>query len=611
MKRNNNNINSKWKNAALGMLGFFAFNCSLFTLSSCSDWNDWNTVPTDVNASAEKTLWENISSNPQLSDFAKIIEKSGMKNNLDVARSYTVWAPVNGSFDVDSVLSDSGKVLQQFVYNHVAEYVHQAQGTDSTRIHTLNNKSYTFKGNGSSYKFNDVNLAEMNLPNNNGILHILSSNSPFLPNAYENLWMASDVDSIADYFKKYELTYLDEASSVPGPLVNGKQTYIDSVMVTYNSMADAIRARLDSEDSIYTMIIPTDKAYKAMYDKIATYYNYAPETQAQDVLNATGSTITTIKAPVMDLEYLKDSLIRRHIVNNLVFSHNNKYNAKFFDGKPYAFVGNGEPEDTVVSTRRVPLTNPSEIFNEENIVSTVKLSNGKAVVVDSIVFNPWETYNPETYGSPVRSLSGSAKYVRTNYYDESKVNIENGDQLSYYQITPTSAMAKPELDFYLLDVLSGTYNIYVVIPPADANLEETDPVVQPNWLNFTLNYYNGSKLVDYKFTNKNFVKGSQIISYNANTGAEVKTNIAETDFFNDTTKVDTLFIGEFTFPRCYYGLGEYYPNIKVTMPSSFSTLASKGHINMFDRTLRICDIILRPVEYDKFLNKDEEADNAE
>lgn len=577
-------------------------------MNSCSDWNDWNTVQADANPSAEKTLWENISTNPQLSDFAKIVEMSGVKENLDATRNYTVWAPLNGTFNVDSVLNDTAQLLDQFVLNHIAEYAHQAQGADSVRIHTLNNKSYTFKGNGASYQFNDVNISEKNIPSKNGILHILDSNSPFLPNAYQNIWMTAGVDSLANYFKKYELTYLDESASVPGPLVNGKQSYIDSVMVTYNSMSNTIRARLDSEDSLYTMVVPTDKAYQAMYDKIAQYYKYAAQTQAQDVENATGSTFATLTSPTMDLEYLKDSLIRRHIVNNLVYSHYNKYNAKYFDGTPYIYNGQGEPADTVVSTYRTAFSNPADIFNPEYAVASKKLSNGRALIVDSLAFFPWETYNPERtiYGtSAVRSLNGSRRNVRANYIDESKVDLEGAQSLTYVQVTPTSTFSKPEVDFYLTGVLSGTYNIYCVIPPADVNLEDTT-AVQPNWLNFTLNYYNGSKLVDYKFTNKDFVNGSQIISYNANTGAEVKTNIAETDFFNDTTKVDTLLLGQFTFPHCYAGIGNYYPNIKVTMPSTFSTLASRGHLNMFDRTIRICAIILRPVEYDEFLNKEDE-----
>ena len=47
----------------------------LHTATSCSDWNDWNTVPSDVNMAAERTLWENITEKPELQNFKQILEK--------------------------------------------------------------------------------------------------------------------------------------------------------------------------------------------------------------------------------------------------------------------------------------------------------------------------------------------------------------------------------------------------------------------------------------------------------------------------------------------------------------------------------------------------------
>ena len=597
-------------------IGITAVTVALTTVTSCSDWNDWNTAQTGDNVAAEKTLWENLSENPQLSNFKQIIEASGLGAELSANRYYTMWAPVLTDAQRDSILSlGQDAMINQFVYNHIAEYNHQAAGLIRERIHTLNEKAYDFIGENGTYTFNGVEIIDRNIPSTNGTIHILKSNSPFLPNAYQNLWMVSDIDSIANYFKKYELTRLDESKSILGPMVNGKQTYIDSVMVTYNDMANSIRARIDSEDSTYTMLLPNNEAYKKMYDKIASLYTYVANVQAQDVKNSTtggvNGTYTTLTAPNMDMSYLKDSLIRRQIVNNLVYSHNDKYNAKFFDGIPYTYRGEGEPADTVFSTYRNKFSEPENIFSPEHTVATVRLSNGQAVVVDSMMFKSWETFNPERTvrgTNECRVVSGN----RTNAYwvnpDGTPYTID-GRTLTYIKVEPTSGFGKPEIDYYLPGVLSGAYRFYAVIVPGaevyDAN--PTENVRKPNWLNFTLNYYNprNSKLTDYAFTNSNFVPGSQITTYNANTGAEVKTNIANTDFFNDINKVDTLYLGEFTFPCCYAGIGDYSPNLKVTIPSTFSTLASRGHINAFDRTIRIAAIILRPVEYDQYL-KDEE-----
>ena len=266
------------------------------------------------------------------------------------------------------------------------------------------------------------------------------------------------------------------------------------------------------------------------------------------------------------------------------------------------------PDDTIVSTYRGRFTEPGMIFDPAHVKENIRLSNGEAVIVDSMMFKSWETFNPELTMpgiGAVRTLAGTRSNVLVSFPDSSKVDLTDGKRITYAQVEPTSSFGKPEMDFYMDNVLSGTYRIYAVIPPANINLGDTT-AVKPNWLNFTLNYYNPktSKLVDYPFTNSRFVSGSEIITY-SDKGKEVKTAIKETDFFNDTTCVDTLLLGEFTFPCCYKGIGEYYPNIKVTISSSFKTLKSSGHMDAFDRTIRICAIIFRPVEYDKYL-KDEE-----
>lgn len=591
-------------------IGFTMMAASILATSSCSDWNDWNEAQTDPNISSGQNLWENITSNPELQNFTAVLEKVNMQETFQANKFYTIWAPVMTDAQRDSVLAlDESVIKEQFVNNHVAEYNHQATGILSERVHTVNEKAYDFSGMGSEYSFNNVKIVKANIPNSNGTLHIIDGTSPFLPNAYQSMWMTDNVDSIANYFKLYELTELDESQSVPGPIVNGRQTYIDSVMVTYNSMTNDINASLNNEDSIYTFILPNNEAYEKMYNAIKSLYKYKESTQAQDVANAAASSFTTITgtANVDYLNQLSDSLIRRQIVNYLAYSHTNGYNKIYFEEGSLAY-------DTIVSTYRENRENkkfsePDLIFDEAHIVDNIRLSNGEAVVVDSLGFKSWETYNPELIENgtmPCRTLRGNAMRKTLTSPDSSMVDLTDGRNFSYLELTPTGTTQKPEADYYLTNVLSGTYRIYVVIPPASVDITDSTTLVQPNWLNFTLNYYNGTRLVDYAFTNERFdPNNNEVITTNPTTGDEVRTAIDNTDFFNDTNKVDTLLLGEFTFPYCYSGLTDVYPNIKVTISSKMSTLSSRGHLNAFDRTMRINAIIMRPVEYDKYL-KDEE-----
>ena len=77
---------------------------ALAAVVSCSDYSDWNTVPGDGGSpTANATLLKNLESHPELSDFMQVLRRADVAN-LNTTRFYTVWAPVNGSFNLDSVL---------------------------------------------------------------------------------------------------------------------------------------------------------------------------------------------------------------------------------------------------------------------------------------------------------------------------------------------------------------------------------------------------------------------------------------------------------------------------------------------------------------------------
>ena len=72
--------------------------CSVLAATACTDYLDYNTVPEATDPAADKTLWENIVENDNLTDFAGVLERMGYDKVLNASRTYTVWAPVNGSY---------------------------------------------------------------------------------------------------------------------------------------------------------------------------------------------------------------------------------------------------------------------------------------------------------------------------------------------------------------------------------------------------------------------------------------------------------------------------------------------------------------------------------
>jgi hypothetical protein len=109
---------------------------------------------------------------------------------------------------------------------------------------------------------------------------------------------------------------------VLGPTVNGKQTYIDSVMIVTNTAFDMLNAKVSKEDSSYTMLAPTNEAWVAQYNKVKKYFNYIATTSAQDIDEATStssaptSTVTIEHTEVGCYLQVRVNLFSKSIVCN-------------------------------------------------------------------------------------------------------------------------------------------------------------------------------------------------------------------------------------------------------------------------------------------------------
>lgn len=544
---------------------------AIFAATSCSDFSDYNETPSTGNMSADKTLWENISQNENLSDFAALVKKAGFDTALSQSHFYTVWAPANGTFDAQALMAeDSTKVLKEFVKNHIADYNHVISGAIDERIKVLNEKSYDFVGDGS-YTYDGLNITTLNQPSINGIMHILNGAAQFYPNIYEHATSAEGLDSVVNYFKRYEIQTLDTKNSVLGPTVNGKQTYIDSVMIVTNTAFDMLNAKVSKEDSSYTMLAPTNEAWVAQYNKVKKYFNYIATTSAQDIDEAKSTSSAPTSTVTIDPAYQSDSMAVLGVVGNLLYNNNNYYNDWLKEeGK--------QPYDTLRSTTFGYFSNPEEIMS--HTISKSKMSNGEFRVVDSLAFRPWEAWAMPIEINPRNSKTwtgaSSTVQINSDLFDEIgyKPKNENQSNLEYYWVTPLSGYGKPQLDVKLSRVLSTTYNIYVVLAPSKDYGVDADGNVfrKPNQLDFTLSYCDAKgKLQTMKLNQK---------------------------VENNPYKVDTVAVGTFTFPVAYYGLGnKIYPNLKITTDFGVfnSTMMAK-----YTRDFRIVSILLKPAEMEEF-----------
>ncbi len=148
--------------------------CGGFAMAfaACSDLDNYNTVPADRHPSANQTLWQNIQSNANLRQFAQLVEKSGFAEELRSSKVYTVWAPLDGTYEVSE--SDD-QLLTRFVKNHIAYYDHQLKTGETERIYTLNGKSFDF----TEANYGEQPVASLNQPCCNGVLHTIEGRQQF------------------------------------------------------------------------------------------------------------------------------------------------------------------------------------------------------------------------------------------------------------------------------------------------------------------------------------------------------------------------------------------------------------------------------------------------
>ena len=584
----------------------------VLAVASCTDYDDYNSVPSlDDSLGAGSTLWENIEKDPQLTKFAELARKSNFKEALNSPRFYTLWAPVDAAFnDADAaaeynrlMASDSATIVKQFMYQHMTQFNYPISANlDSMTIVSINEKHHPF----TQQKFDDFNYiaGAINLPSTNGLMHKIDGVSVYHNNLYENIDQLKDCDKFKEYIQKYDEWYLDLNASVVGPLRDGKQTYLDSVMKKRNNVLSRLmNAKIDNEDSTYCMIIPNDKAWSAAYDTIAKRYNYIPKLDYMDLtkknLTAASTTATTAKAekPAETEAGLQDSLTCYNLVADLVFSESNWHNGAFFNEN-----GSFADTDTVRSTAGLRLTGAQEVLN--HTVSFSPMSNGVVRVVDSLTYEPTQTYDPVLgYFSPDK------------VYDVNKVtthniplaDLANRDSL-FSKIPPmlrqwilpkysryfsfvgvdTTGLSKttavPEFDFALEGVRSGVYHIYVVVVPGQ--VLDTLGAENPYSLRFHLSW-----------TDANNKQQLTVLPKGARSTLKISTGYGEsTDrqiYLGDPGRLNVIDLGEFEFPVCYAGL-DAYPSLMMAHTEKYNTPKQRSTNDQF---MRVAGIYLVPKKY--------------
>lgn len=495
------------------LLTSFALIALLFAFNSCNDSWD-NHYKMESGMTSDSTLWEQIKSNANLSDFSEVVEKTYVYYNdrktevsyadmLNSDQSFTIWAPVNGSFNKDSLLAllesplGSLDVENGFLKNQMTRYPISVTSSTDEMVTMLNKKLSKLNG----LSFGSVKILTPNILSKNGILHLIDGKVAFLHNIYELVTTNVETSLLGSYLKAFQKDSLDEFSSVSSGIIDGKTVYVDSVIIEKNSILSEI-GFLNNEDSTYWMIAPTDSAWNVAKSKIGPYYNY-------------GS--------VAFADSLKNFWTKNSLIYDLVY--NPKLQKSF--------------QDSLISTRYKSQNPLYHVYYKPNeaggILSDVKekiaCSNGFIYKVDKWPFNIKNVFF-QAIKVEAEKESNILNYSMSTINIRKAINLNiSGDR--FLDLVPSKVTFQPSITFEIANTLSGKYDICVVCVPKTAYMIPTNAA-------------------DSSIAFRPF-KFRASLSYTDATGKVLTNTFSNAAFTNNPNKLDTVCIASsFKFPVCNY-----------------------------------------------------------
>lgn len=635
-------------------LGAMTIGALILATPSCSDYDDHYFPTRGGESDATETLWEKISSDPNLSRFANILQHARYyKDDTHPVKNYTyadvlssgqvctVWAPENDYFTEEeykewlAMAETNGYNLeQQLVRNHIALWRHNLSGTAVDTIKMYNGKNLIFDRPEATMQ--GVKLNRSNIPAMNGVLHTLKGRTPFEYNFYEYIKYSGELPAFHEYFIGKDTTYFNSNASIEGlPDKNGNPTYVDSIYTTSNLLIgnysylprtnqekymSAMRglgfrnSYINAEDSMYIMILPTDAAWEEAYNKLKPLYKYAATYENRDKGNRGTNEIMK--------EYNADSLTEENIKNDLTYPllfniHKQPKLGGFEQGLPWTleqFVQTvAEQNDTAEylyntygdTIRSSEIWKKTELFNGE----CIKMSNGYGYKV-----NKW-AFPLEYYMAPVLvEVTGGAFYYQSSdkfytgtgqtksFSNSSYADIANKygrvSRDNFYLMKPKgTSHPKGEIKLYGNVRLDPTTKSSVGGHYSEVMSGKYDIyiVMVPNW--YTTISDAGE--LDSVFYDSLYVdsiaalcknKFKVQLRYNNGAASDATTKAVEIDY--DAKKVDTIKVFEnFTFPYSYKDLRFCYPTMIVQGSASSANLRN-GYI----RELCIDQVIMKGKE---------------
>ena len=383
---------------------------------SCKD--DWNDHYDRNQALPDQNLYELIKENASLSKFAQLISIAGYDTLLTSTQTFTVWAPENEAIEnVDVTDTEQVRLL---VSNHIARFNYSTSEPVSEIIRMINGKVYYYSHQ-NGLTFGGSNLLSKDRLARNGILHTIDDQISYVHNIFEYITTQANTTEISAFISKYLKKIQEE------------QEY-DTITTLYNPLLEDKLyglGNIAAEDSVFTMIIPTNTAWSAAYARISPYFN---------IYNEDSAIADSIKKVQTSLAIINDLIYREKINNPAEYR-------------------------TLTSTSGSIITDVNDLFMGTNQTNA---SNGIIYLTDEVRYNNIETWNkpiPVECEDQEGRLTGSYTSIYTRTIGTNSIITDiSGNR--YIEVQPTNTSAQPYVIFDIPNVLSGEYDIYADFIPA-------------------------------------------------------------------------------------------------------------------------------------------------
>lgn len=531
-----------------------------FSFTACQDdWDEhYDSRPKFEGGDA--TLYESIAARPELSDFKEVLDSVRVFANhrltdlyySDVLGSdqfYSVWAPVNGTFNKDSLLrlcatvGGDSIVERHFLRNHIARYRYSSV-PEKQSFQMLNTKTLAMEDG----EINHVGIKEQNIPTKNGILHVIEAPVSYYYNIYEGLFSIEKYSHLGSYLRSYQTEEFDEVNSLAMGVVDGKTVYVDSVFINKNTLLNVF-GYIDNEDSTYWMIVPTRTLWDSLYAEAESYYNYGAINKADSIHN-----YWSHYALLQDLVYNPhvQPSVQDSVVSTAYCRWDPKYHVYY---KPFEAGG---------------------LFSA--FADSMRCSNGCIYEIDH-----WPFVKEKTFFIPIKT-EGEGRIYEDYETATKKLTLErrfvSADSVSggYISITPQTTYDAYYVTYEISSVLSGKYDVCVVMLPKtvynpDYSPEKDKKQFRPNKFTAEI-YYAGTDGKEYSLsTTAKYVIDETSPSYYVKSSSSDAdfifdcnfdaTKTATRAFTNDPYVVDTIKLATVKFPTCNYAQQKTTTRIKI------------------------------------------------